>query len=256
MKIKLDIKKSLENNADLYFNKSKKFKKKVQGAKEAIERSYKKLDSARKEAALEKQDIVKVKEEKKEWFEKFRWFRSSEGFLVVGGRDSTTNEIIIKKHTDKGDIVFHTEVSGSPFFVIKSEKKKPGKDTLNETGQAAASFSRAWKGGFSSAEVFYVDPSQVSKEAKAGEYLAKGAFMIYGKKNIIKSELKVAAGIVEGKVTAGPLDSMKKNCKKIVVLVPGSEKVSSAAKKIQKKIGGDLDDIIRVLPVGGSKIIS
>ena len=29
----------------------------------------------------------------KEWYEKFRWFYSSEGFLCIGGRDSTTNDI-------------------------------------------------------------------------------------------------------------------------------------------------------------------
>ena len=73
--------------------------------------------------------IEKIKEEeqvkrpnieiKREWYEKFRWFISSEGFLVIGGRDATSNEIVIKKHADKNDLVFHTDIKGSPFHLSK-----------------------------------------------------------------------------------------------------------------------------------------
>jgi len=51
------------------------------------------------------------KEINKEWYEKFRWFISSDDFLILGGRDATSNEIVIKKHTEKNDLVFHR-----PFF--------------------------------------------------------------------------------------------------------------------------------------------
>lgn len=31
------------------------------------------------------------------WFEKFNWFISSEGYLVLSGRDAQQNEILIKR---------------------------------------------------------------------------------------------------------------------------------------------------------------
>ena len=52
------------------------------------------METSSKEKKLERK-------KSREWFEKFHWFYTSEGFLCIGGRDSTSNEIIIKKHTDK-----------------------------------------------------------------------------------------------------------------------------------------------------------
>src|SRR3989338_3954767 len=118
--IELDLKKSIEENASLYYDKAKKLKKKRAGALKALEESRKKL------ALLEKEQLQEAEKPKKiarklEWYEKFRWFVTSTGFFVIGGRDATTNEIIIKKHTEDNDVVFHTDLSGSPFFVIKSK---------------------------------------------------------------------------------------------------------------------------------------
>ena len=128
MKISLYLDKTLEQNAALYFEKSKKAKKKLEGAMLAIEKSRKALEQEKKKLAEAADNTVKrpLKAAKKEWYEKFRWFISSEGFLVIGGRDATTNEMIVKKFTDKEDIVFHTYMSGSPFFVVKcaDEAKK------------------------------------------------------------------------------------------------------------------------------------
>ena len=252
MRIKIDINKSIEKNSAYYFEKSKKAKKKLEGAEQALGKSLKKLEKLKKEKP--EKEKKQIKKTKKEWYEKFRWFISSEGFLCIGGRDATTNEIIIKKYTEEKDLVFHTDIAGSPFFVVKTEGKKPGRKTLDEAAQAAASFSRAWKLGLGNADVFYVNPGQVSKKAKAGEYLQKGAFMIYGKKDYIKSSISMAVGIKKEKIIAGPEDAVRKNSEKFVVIEQGDEKTSSVAKKIQKKIGGMLDDIIRALPAGGCSI--
>jgi predicted ribosome quality control (RQC) complex YloA/Tae2 family protein len=54
------------------------------------------------------------------WFEKFYWFISSENFLVISARDSQQNEMLIKKYTRKDDIVFHTQIQGSAFTVVKN----------------------------------------------------------------------------------------------------------------------------------------
>ncbi len=253
-KINIDITKSIEENASIYFEKAKKAKKKMEGAREALKKSETKLKKIKKEKPVIEKKKLKTKQ-KKEWYEKFRWFISSEGFLCIGGRDATSNEIVIKKHTDKNDIVFHTDTAGSPFFVVKTEGKKPGDATLEEAAQATASYSRAWKLGVTYLDVFYVKPSQVSKKTKAGEYMGKGAFMIYGKKNYLKSELKIAVGVKDSRIIAGPVNAVKANAEKFTIIEQGREKASALAKKIQKKLGaGEIDDIIRMLPTGGGNI--
>jgi len=256
VKIKIDLTKSIEENASLYFEKAKKAKKKLSGALEAVKKSKEKLETLKKEQKLEEEKAKEKKpKRKKEWYEKFHWFYSSEGFLCIGGRDATTNEIVIKKHTDPKDIVFHTEMAGSPFFVIKTKGKTPGQETLNQAAQATASYSKAWKLGITSVEVFYVAPDQVTKEAKPGEFVPRGAFMIYGKKNYIRTDLKLAVGIKNNQIIGGSVDSVKANADKFVIVIQGREKTSAAAKKIRHKLGGgDIDDIIRMLPAGGCEI--
>lgn len=258
MKILLDLKKSLEQNASTYFEKSKKAKKKCEGAREALEKSHiKKKREAKKTSAeldiLEKKSQQKKKREKK-WYEKFRWFISSDGFLVIGGRDSTSNEIVVKKHAEKSDIVFHTDMAGSPFIVVKAEGKDIPPSTLQEAADFTASFSRAWKKGLSTLSVFYVNPEQVSKETNPGEYMPKGAFMIRGKTNYLNPEMNIAIGLHKDKFMSGPIKAVKKHCKKHIEIMQGNKKKSEIAKLIRKKLGGDLDEIIRALPAGGCDV--
>ena len=52
----------------------------------------------------------------------------------------------------------------------------------------------------------------------------------------------------DGRIMGGPVSAVKKHCKRFVELMQGDEKTSDVAKKIQKAVGGELDDIIRVLP--------
>lgn len=254
MDIKLDTTKSLEQNAETYFNDSKKARKKIEGARIALSRSLMKLEEIKLNRAKELKEVKRKVEVKREWYEKFRWFISSEGFLCIGGRDAATNEIVIKKHTEKGDLVFHTSMAGSPFFVVKAEGKEIGKKTIEEACQATVSYSRAWKLGLSMQEVFYVNPDQVSKTAKPGEFIARGAFMVYGKKGSLTMEIGLAIGIKDGKIIGGPLNSVKANADKFLIIKQSNDKSSDTAKKIQKKIGGELDDIIRMLPAGGCSI--
>lgn len=254
MDIKLNLNKSIEQNAEVYYDKAKKFKKKIPGIKKTIDLYEAKL--AKVEHGLleiENNKLKKTVKAKKEWFDKFRWFISSDNFLVVGGRDATTNDIIIKKYLDANDIVFHTELAGSPFVIIKnSDNTKIPETTLSEAAEFCASFSKSWRSGRSTAEVYHVNPDQVSKEAKSGEYVSKGAFMIYGKRNFVNAPLNTAICNHEGKIMSGPVSAVKKYCvenkQEYVEIIAGNDKLSDVAKKIRKIIGGDLDEIIRALP--------
>ena len=249
MRIILNIDKSIEQNAGIYFDRAKKAKLKAIGATDALKKSQKILKRTKKKQDAIK-ETIKIKREKK-WYEKFRWFFSSEEFLVIGGRDATSNDIIIKKYAEKEDIVFHTDMAGSPFFVIKSGGKKITEKTLKETACATAIYSRAWKKGLATTEVFYVTPEQVTKKANSGESLSKGAFMIYGKTTYLENNMKLAIGILDGVTIGGPLDAIKSQTKYYVRITQGDKKTSNVAKMIKKKIGGELDDIIRFLPAGG-----
>src|SRR3989344_2851034 len=118
----LDLTKSIDGNSAAYFERAKKVKKKIEGAERALSgnlKRLKELEAKKEKITIEKSKIEKFKERKREWYEKFRWFVSSEGFLAVGGRDATSNEIVVKKHTEANDLVFHTDMAGSPFFVVK-----------------------------------------------------------------------------------------------------------------------------------------
>ena len=173
----------------------------------------------------------------------------------MGGRDAGTNEIMIKQYTEKEDIVFHTELPGSPFFVIKTKGEKVGQKltevTLNEVAVATASYSKSWKLGMSIADVYWITPEQVTKDIG----LPKGSFMINGKRNYFRVALKLAIGILEtGEVMAGPIDAVKAQCKKYFIIEQGKDKPSDAGKKIKKHLGGNLDDIIRVIPAGECKV--
>lgn len=253
MKITLDINKGIDQNASDYFEKAKKEKQKLKGARETIERTKKQLERLEKRKPQPRSEEP-TKTRKKRWYERFRWFFTSKGFLVIGGRDATTNEIIIKKHTEENDLVFHTDMAGSPFFVLKTEGKEVDEETIKETANATCTFSRAWKLGLQSQNIFYVNPDQVTKETKAGEFIAKGSFMIYGDTRYVDNQTNLSIGMYDERLMAGPLESIKAHCNKYVVLLQGDEKPSSIAKKIKKNLGGELDEIIRVLPPGTFKV--
>lgn len=248
-KLALDLKKTVEQNASDYFEKAKKFKKKIEGAKKAIDAQKKNLIILEKEAPKADEKSL-IEKRKKAWYEKFKWFITSDGFLCVGGRDATSNEIIVKKHTEKNDLLFHTDMAGSPFVVLKISKEKPTDATLQEVADFVCVHSKAWKLGMASTPVFYVTPDQVTKEANTGEYLSKGSFVIRGKTIYLTPTMNYAIGVYNNAIMGGPINAIKKHCEQYFEIVQGNEKTSDVAKIIQKKLGVDidLDDIISALP--------
>jgi predicted ribosome quality control (RQC) complex YloA/Tae2 family protein len=256
MEVEIFVNKSVEENAGLYFDAAKKAKKKLKGAEKTIVDAEKKLkETIKKHEELERNKVKLKIKRKLEWYEKFRWFYTEEDFLVIGGKDATTNEIVIKKHTDKDDVVFHTDMAGSPFFVIKSNGKEVSEQTMQDVTNATFVYSRAYKLGLSTANVFHVKPEQVSKQAEAGTSLPKGAFMIYGKTTYRHPKADVGIGLLEdGRIMGAPLNCIKKHCKDYVVLEKGNEKTEKLAKQIRKIIKGELDEIVKAIPPGGCKI--
>ena len=259
--ITIDPKLTIPENAEVYYEKAKKANRKTKGALIAIENTKKQLEDikAKKDIAMENISTPKKRVKKNlKWYEKLRWFISSEGILVIGGRDANTNEGIVKKYLEPNDIYLHADIHGATSTAIKLNGNELNENILKESGEFAASFSSAWSKGFTSQDVFWVHPDQVSKTPEAGEFLPKGSFVIRGRRNYIRgARVKLAIGIVdyEGKrIMAGPIDALEAHCENFVVLKPGFTKKEAIAKKIINRINEDdlltLDDIIRVLPSG------
>lgn len=234
--ITIDLNKSLEENASNYYDKSKKFKEKLKGAEEAVTETEDKIKDLPLEEAVS--SFVEKREEKKErkWYEKFRWFFSSTNFLCVGGKDATTNETLIKKHMEDHDLVFHTEIPGSPFVLIKTEGKEVDNETLEEASQFCASYSKAWQANLGSVDTYSVNPDQISKSPPSGEYIAKGSFMVYGKKNWFKPMLRISFALINRKIRAEPENAISSKTNKFVTIQPGNTKSQELAEQIKSKL--------------------
>jgi predicted ribosome quality control (RQC) complex YloA/Tae2 family protein len=216
----------------------------------------------------------------KDWYERYRWFFTSDGLLAIGGRDASSNSVIIRKHLDEQSIIFHAEIHGSPFFIIQNVKSVDEiTQSLLEVAQATVSFSRAWKDGLFSGDAYWVEPVQLKKGAPAGQFLPKGSFIIEGKRNYIKGiEIELAIGIIQLNnryaLCCGPVSAIKKKSLIYGILLPGGMNPIDAAKKVKNEFGTitasnenqanvglydfiktiTLDDFIRILPIGRSKI--
>ena len=235
----LGLREGLFDGAGRFYERSKRAKQKLEGAQTALEESRKKLVEV--EAKIEKaealehvkpaeavEELVKRRIRHKEWFEKFRWFVSSDGFLVVAGKDAVSNEILIKKHAEADDVVFHADIVGAPFVVVKTEGKEPNEQCLREASEFAAAFSRGWREGFGSVDVYWVKPEQLSKGGPSGESVPKGGFVVRGERNWMRNvPLRIAIGVSvneeEGwvRIDGGPVDAVNAKADVYVVVVPG-----------------------------------
>ncbi len=256
----LTLRRSIQANAAEYYTRAKKAESKLKGVKEALKKTQERIERLQRQRAERAEEVAEAPTKRREraWYEKFRWFHSSEGFLIIGGRDATTNELLIKRHMEAQDRVFHADLSGAPFVLVKTEGRAPSEQTMKEAAQLAASYSRAWREAFSAADVYWVSPTQVSKSPPSGQYLTKGAFIISGTKNYVrKVPLQVAIGIKEEKeslrVIGGPPEAIIKQSNLYVKITPGDQTSGKISKQIRqilsKKASQNLQREILQIPL-------
>jgi predicted ribosome quality control (RQC) complex YloA/Tae2 family protein len=256
--------------------------KEMERGNTTIEQSKARLEAQiqelRNQTLSVRKKIIIKQQTSKEWYERYRWFITTDGLLAIGGRDASSNSAIIRKHLTENDVVFHAEVHGSPFFIIKNtgNLEETGL-SLQQVAVATVSFSRAWKDGISSADAYWVTPDQIKKGAPPGQYVPKGSFVIEGKRNYMKGmELRMAIGVarLENRYTVvcGPADAVKKSAIIYAILLPGGLQPLNVAKKIKSEfvriLGTSsnnedlvdfvktimLEDFLRLMPSGQSKI--
>jgi predicted ribosome quality control (RQC) complex YloA/Tae2 family protein len=275
--VALDIRLSATDNANQLFQRSKQLEKKVKGAAIAIkdtEIKISKLREKREEELIQVTTEKPLLRRKKRWYEKFRWFQTSNGTLVLGGRDAGSNQQLIRKYLEESDVFFHADFSGAPVVIVKTEGKKLTELELQEIATFAVSYSRAWKAGWSAADTYWVSSDQISLSAPSGEFLPKGSVMVHGKRNYVRNApLGIALGLIIEEefptIIAGPESSIQGQTKVFAKLIPGKIKVSDAAKRLRKQFAEQvpesmkpqvlalsIDEIIAALPPGPVDFIS
>ncbi len=269
--IKLDFLRSAASNASDYYAKAKKLREKYERMREAISSLRIKLEKLEKEIKELQINRKPVERKKLKWYERFRWFFTPSGLLVIAGRDSQSNSEIVSKYLDEDDLFFHVDMPGGSVVILKIDGKKPDNDSIYQAATAAASFSRAWREGLISADVYYVRGEQVSKHAPSGMYLPKGSFYIAGKRNYLRVKLEICIGFQEipdgVKLTSAPagVPFLYSIC-----LRPGSLGKEETAKMLKNRMEAwlrknikideasdvsakpdiNLDDILRMMPPG------
>ncbi len=262
MEVKLEFRNDVNENAQEHYEKSKKCKKKIEGAKEAIENTKQEIEAGKKK----KEEKITKEPTKKYWFDKYKWFISSEENLVVAGKDTKTNEEVVKKYLEKYDRYAHAEAGGAPSVVVKKGKKdKIGEDTLKEACQYSVIHSKEWKRGVSAATAYWVTPDQVSKSPESGESLPTGAFVIRGSRNYV-DDLKMKAVLIEidhdgeRKIMCAPSSTLNnrkdKTFKKIVEFIPGNKDPNDFSKEMSDYFSVPIKEIQGILPPGGVKVLN
>ena len=227
--------------------------KAIRRSEEELRRLEEEVEKLRKQRSVEVKSSSAVVRRRSEWFERFHWTITPEGFLVIGGRDASQNRAIIRRYVEPSDIVLHADIQGGSAVVIKTGGKTPSRESIEEAAVLAACYSKAWKSGMGSVDVYWVWGEQVSLSPPSGEYLPRGAFMVYGKRNYIRGvKLELGLGVektdeclrvVVGSPTRIEGDYRSGRLVGFVVLVPGDEDPSRVAKRIRRVLEKRLESL-------------
>jgi predicted ribosome quality control (RQC) complex YloA/Tae2 family protein len=266
-KIKINPKAPLQSIASVLFNEAKRQSGAIKSIDQIKNKTKKKLEKLKNKTEVEMKEILVSEVRKKNWYERYRWFFTSDGMLAIGGRDAPSNSAIVRKHLGKNDKIFHGDIFGSPFFILK-DAENPSTVSMNEVAHATVCFSRAWREGMHGTNAYWVNPEQVKKSAPSGQFLPKGSFTIEGKRNFVNiPSLRLAVGIIPQDehylLTSGPIDAIKKNSLCYAIIEPHGSEMVDAAKKIKLEFSKleeeitkqiSIDDFVRALPAGQSQI--
>jgi predicted ribosome quality control (RQC) complex YloA/Tae2 family protein len=261
--VELDFRKSVEENANSFFEDAKRMKKKIEGLQKVIGKIPEKQV---------KEKIEPKKKISKKWFERYRWFYSSNGILCIAGKNARNNETIVKRYTRPQDLVMHVDIQGSPFVVIRNDQKLAviPAETIYEAAEFAAAYSRAWDQKVASISVYYIRPEQVVKEAG----LPLGSFMIRGERKWLeKIKPRLSIGIKQeevymSKLISGPVTAVKKQTPYLVTIVPGDRTADDLAKEIKNQLlmkvpfeikkpteEIELEEIKKIIPYGKGELV-
>ena len=154
----------------------------------------------------------------------------------------------------------HADVHGAPSVVVKNNGAPPSSDSMLEACHFSLAYSKAWAARVSSGHSFWVESDKVSKTPNTGEFLAKGSFVIRGKRNWNKNlELKLAIGLIDcngvEKLMGGPAIAMEHQSKKYAIFKPGFTDRKQLSKILSNIFERDISEIEKLLPNGGFELV-
>lgn len=267
-KIKINLDAPLQSTASTLYTEAKKQAAAIKSIEKVMGKTREKIERAAAETQKQQDSVTYAQIRRKNWFERYRWFFTTDGSLAIGGRDAPSNSAVVRRHMKEDDYVFHAQIYGSPFFILKEEK--PTNRSLEEVAQATICFSRVWREGMYGVSAYWVHPNQVKKSAPSGQYLPKGSFTIEGQRNFIKAgnSMKLAVGMIQYEgdslLTCGPPDAISKHSDVYVIIEPSGLDMVDAAKKIRNEFlrmkkhdskEYTVDDYVRILPAGSTRIL-
>ncbi|HET6399199.1 MAG TPA: ribosome rescue protein RqcH [Candidatus Thermoplasmatota archaeon] len=275
--VEVDLRLSVQDNADQHYEAAKKARSRREGAQQA------RLDALGRIAELERKGLdafgpAPVREERVQrhfWFESYRWTLTPSGLLAVGGRNAAQNDAVVKKYLRDGDRYVHADIHGAPSVVLRDleHQTEPSEEDLRAAGQFAVCASRAWR-QFGHANAYWVTAAQVSKTPRSGEFVPRGAWIVHGKRNQLDGlptdwwvgrarftpggrPLRPGEGEDQRtvpKLVGGPEASVKAWCTDILHLVPGDMDANDAAQALAERFGVHVEEAMAVLPAGNVRI--
>jgi len=189
--VDIDLGLSAWANSTEYFDQKRSAADKqirtVEASSKAFKSHERKVNEDLQKGLKQEKEILRPVR-KQQWFEKFIYFISSDGYLVLGGKDAQQNEIIYRKYLRKGDMYVHADLKGAVPLIIKNNPNTPDApippSTLSQAGHLTVSTSDAWDSK-AVMSAWWVNSDQVSKIGPTGEFLAPGLFNIQGKKEFL-----------------------------------------------------------------------
>ena len=253
--IKIDLKESPYQIAERYYSLSKKAERKIPAAEASIKEMMSQLTTAEEtKGDLLAEDEVKVLRRPRKWFEKYHWAQTTNGFLIIAGKDARTNEEIVRRRLTESDLFFHASIQGAPhtLLLVDSSEGEPTDDDLIDAAVIAGSYSRAWKRGTGAIDVYHVLGTQVSFSAPSGEYVPRGGAIVRGKRinhSGVPLELGIGIEFFESwaQIIAGPVNPIQKRCKSYVKIFPGDIPKSKIAKEVRERFMKEADEVQRRL---------
>ena len=254
-------------SAQRLFEEAKRLQGKAAGARTALAETEARLERHSASTTARPESVAPAKTTRPRaarWYSRFRWFLSSDGLIVVAGRDAASNDHVVRRHLGDRDLYLHADIHGAASVVVKAPERTTQtipERTLEEAGRWAVAFSKAWRAGLASADAFWVNADQVSKTPMSGEFVARGAWVVHGTKHFLHDlPLELALGTVhlEGEAeswTVAPQSALRARGSVRFLLTPGEERERPEREiELARATGLSRSALQSLLPAGGVNV--
>lgn len=184
--VDIDLALSPWSNARDYYDQKRtaaaKEEKTVSASAKALKSAQQKIDADLKKSLKQEKATLRPTRQPL-WFEKFIYFVSSDGYLVVGGKDAAQNELLAKRRMKKGDVYVHADLPGAVPLIVKNKAHTPDAPipptTLSQAGNMCIATSSAWDSK-AVMSAWWAPAEKITKTAPTGDYLPAGKVSVIG----------------------------------------------------------------------------